>query len=145
MEGAQAPAKGAERAVPEEPKVVVAAGGTAGHVVPAMAVAEELRASGAAVSWLGTRERIEAELVPAAGFEIDFLRVRGIDRRNPLRAARAGIEAVGAVGGARGGPGGLGWGGGWVVGGWEGSRRDRCSVVCFRFNNNLFCYRFVQI
>jgi UDP-N-acetylglucosamine--N-acetylmuramyl-(pentapeptide) pyrophosphoryl-undecaprenol N-acetylglucosamine transferase len=66
-----------------------------------MAVAEELRASGAVVSWLGTRERIEAELVPAAGFEIDFLRVRGIDRRNLLRAARAGVEAVGAVGAAR--------------------------------------------
>jgi UDP-N-acetylglucosamine--N-acetylmuramyl-(pentapeptide) pyrophosphoryl-undecaprenol N-acetylglucosamine transferase len=66
-----------------------------------MAVAEELRASGAAVSWLGTRERIEAELAPAAGFEIDFVRVRGIDRRNPLRAARAGLEALGAVGAAR--------------------------------------------
>ncbi len=66
-----------------------------------MAVAEELRDSGAVVSWLGTRERIEAELVPAAGFEIDYLRVRGIDRRNPLRAARAGVEAIGAVGAAR--------------------------------------------
>jgi len=66
-----------------------------------MAVAEELRASGALVTWLGTRERIEAELVPAAGFEVDFVRVRGIDRRNPLRAARAGIEALGAVGTAR--------------------------------------------
>ena len=41
-----------------EPKVVVAAGGTAGHVVPAMAVADELRARGAEVSFLGTRERI---------------------------------------------------------------------------------------
>jgi UDP-N-acetylglucosamine--N-acetylmuramyl-(pentapeptide) pyrophosphoryl-undecaprenol N-acetylglucosamine transferase len=66
-----------------------------------MAVAEELRASGAEVSFLGTRDRIEAELVPAAGYEIDFLKVRGIDRRNPVRAARAGIEAVGAVGAAR--------------------------------------------
>ncbi|HST69790.1 MAG TPA: UDP-N-acetylglucosamine--N-acetylmuramyl-(pentapeptide) pyrophosphoryl-undecaprenol N-acetylglucosamine transferase [Solirubrobacterales bacterium] len=66
-----------------------------------MAVADELRASGAEVSFLGTRERIEAELVPAAGFEIDFFEVRGIDRRNPLRAARAGFEALGAVGAAR--------------------------------------------
>jgi UDP-N-acetylglucosamine--N-acetylmuramyl-(pentapeptide) pyrophosphoryl-undecaprenol N-acetylglucosamine transferase len=66
-----------------------------------MAVADELRASGAEVSFLGTRERIEAELVPAAGYEIDFLKVRGIDRRNPLRAARAVLEAVGAVGAAR--------------------------------------------
>jgi UDP-N-acetylglucosamine--N-acetylmuramyl-(pentapeptide) pyrophosphoryl-undecaprenol N-acetylglucosamine transferase len=66
-----------------------------------MAVAAELRASGAEVSFLGTRERIEAELVPAAGYEIDFVKVRGIDRRNPVRAARAVAEAVAAVGAAR--------------------------------------------
>jgi len=81
--------------------VVVAAGGTAGHVVPALAVAEELRASGAQVSFLGTRERVEAEMVPAAGYEIDFIKVRGVDRGNPLRAARAGFEALGAVSAAR--------------------------------------------
>ncbi len=63
-----------------------------------MAVADELRASGAEVSFLGTRERIEADLVPAAGYEIDFVKVRGIDRGNRLRAAVAGVEAVGAVG-----------------------------------------------
>jgi UDP-N-acetylglucosamine--N-acetylmuramyl-(pentapeptide) pyrophosphoryl-undecaprenol N-acetylglucosamine transferase len=68
--------------------------------VPAIAVAAELRASGAEVSFLGTRERIEAELVPAAGYEIDFIKVRGIDRRNPLRAAGAAAEAVGAIGSA---------------------------------------------
>jgi UDP-N-acetylglucosamine--N-acetylmuramyl-(pentapeptide) pyrophosphoryl-undecaprenol N-acetylglucosamine transferase len=67
-----------------------------------MAVADELRASGAVVSFLGTKERIEAELVPAAGYEIDFLKVRGIDRRNPLRAAVAVGEAAGAVAAARG-------------------------------------------
>jgi len=66
-----------------------------------MAVADELRASGAEVSFLGTRERIEAQLVPAAGYEIDFVKVRGIDRRNPLKAARAGLEALAAVGAAR--------------------------------------------
>jgi UDP-N-acetylglucosamine--N-acetylmuramyl-(pentapeptide) pyrophosphoryl-undecaprenol N-acetylglucosamine transferase len=66
-----------------------------------MAVADELRASGAEVSFLGTRERVEAEMVPAAGYEIDFVKVRGIDRRNPLRAARAGLEAFGAVAAAR--------------------------------------------
>jgi len=66
-----------------------------------MAVAAELRDSGAEVSFLGTREKIEAELVPAAGYEIDFIKVRGIDRKNPLRAARAGFEALGAVGAAR--------------------------------------------
>jgi UDP-N-acetylglucosamine--N-acetylmuramyl-(pentapeptide) pyrophosphoryl-undecaprenol N-acetylglucosamine transferase len=66
-----------------------------------MAVAAELRDSGAEVTFLGTRERIEAELVPAAGYEIDFIRVRGIDRGNPLRAAGAALEAGVAVGAAR--------------------------------------------
>jgi UDP-N-acetylglucosamine--N-acetylmuramyl-(pentapeptide) pyrophosphoryl-undecaprenol N-acetylglucosamine transferase len=63
-----------------------------------MAVAEELRASGAEVSFLGTRERAEADLVPAAGYEIDFLKVRGIDRGSRLRALRAIGEAWVAVG-----------------------------------------------
>jgi UDP-N-acetylglucosamine--N-acetylmuramyl-(pentapeptide) pyrophosphoryl-undecaprenol N-acetylglucosamine transferase len=66
-----------------------------------MAVADELRASGAEVSFLGTADKMEAELVPAAGYEIDFLKVRGIDRRNPLRAARAALEALAAVRTAR--------------------------------------------
>jgi len=70
-------------------------------VVPAIAVADELRKSGAEVSFLGTREKAEADLVPAAGYEIDFLNVHGIDRRNPLRAARAGFEALGAIGTVR--------------------------------------------
>lgn len=63
-----------------------------------MAVADELRASGAEVTFLGTRERVEADLVPAAGYEIDFVKVRGIDRGNRLRAAVAAVEAIGAVG-----------------------------------------------
>ena len=66
-----------------------------------MAVADELRASGARVTFLGTRERIEAELVPAAGYEIDYIKVRGIDRKNPLRAAGAGFEALASVSAAR--------------------------------------------
>ena len=75
-------------------RVVIAAGGTAGHVVPAIAVADALRAEGAEVSFLGTRERAEADLVPAAGYQIDYLRVSGFDRRNPLKAAVAAWRAV---------------------------------------------------
>ncbi len=48
---------------------MIAAGGTAGHVVPALAVAEALRAEGAEVSFIGG-ERAEAQLVPAAGFPL---------------------------------------------------------------------------
>lgn len=77
-------------------RVVIAAGGTAGHVVPAIAVADALRAEGAAVRFAGG-ERAEAELVPGAGYEIDALKVEGISRSNPLKAARAALKAVSAV------------------------------------------------
>jgi UDP-N-acetylglucosamine--N-acetylmuramyl-(pentapeptide) pyrophosphoryl-undecaprenol N-acetylglucosamine transferase len=83
------------------PRIVIAAGGTAGHVVPAIAVADALRAEGAAVSFVGG-ERAEAELVPAAGYELDPIRVEGISRANPHKAARAVLKAGGAVGAARG-------------------------------------------
>ena len=118
--------------MPERAKSGGGGGGTAGHVVPAMAVADELRASGAEVCFLGTRERIEAELVPAAGYEIDFLTVRGIDRRNPLRAAAAGARGGGAVGAARRALRGRGadvvmGGGGFVAGPGRAGRASRCA------------------
>jgi UDP-N-acetylglucosamine--N-acetylmuramyl-(pentapeptide) pyrophosphoryl-undecaprenol N-acetylglucosamine transferase len=82
------------------PTVVIAAGGTAGHVVPALAVADALKARGAEVAFIGG-ERAEAELVPGAGYPFHPLRVAGIDRRNPLRAARALLLAAGASARAR--------------------------------------------
>jgi UDP-N-acetylglucosamine--N-acetylmuramyl-(pentapeptide) pyrophosphoryl-undecaprenol N-acetylglucosamine transferase len=69
--------------------------------VPALAVADALRDSGAEVSFLGTRDRLEADLVPAAGYEIDFLRLRGLDRGAPLKAAWAAALAAAAVPAAR--------------------------------------------
>jgi UDP-N-acetylglucosamine--N-acetylmuramyl-(pentapeptide) pyrophosphoryl-undecaprenol N-acetylglucosamine transferase len=80
--------------------VIIAAGGTAGHVVPALAVAERLRAAGAEVTFVGG-ERAEAQLVPAAGYELRTIRVEGLSRTNPLRAARAALRAAAAVGVAR--------------------------------------------
>jgi UDP-N-acetylglucosamine--N-acetylmuramyl-(pentapeptide) pyrophosphoryl-undecaprenol N-acetylglucosamine transferase len=79
---------------------VIAAGGTAGHVVPALAIAAALRAEGARVVFAGG-ERAEAQLVPAAGYALEPLRVEGISRSNPLKAARALVRAAGAVGAAR--------------------------------------------
>lgn len=69
--------------------------------MPALAVADALRAEGASVSFAGTPDRAEAELVPAAGYEIDLLRLRGIDRRNPVRAAGAVALAARALPAAR--------------------------------------------
>src|SRR5919198_3722144 len=82
------------------PTIVIAAGGTAGHVVPALAVADALRADGARVVFVGG-ERAEREMVPAAGYELRPIRVEGLSRTNPLRAARAAFRAAGAVVAAR--------------------------------------------
>ncbi|MEJ7876355.1 MAG: glycosyltransferase, partial [Solirubrobacterales bacterium] len=70
-------------------------------MVPALAVADALRDRGALVTFLGTADRAEATLVPEAGYEIDHLRVRGLDRSNPLRAAGALGLAARAVPAAR--------------------------------------------
>jgi UDP-N-acetylglucosamine--N-acetylmuramyl-(pentapeptide) pyrophosphoryl-undecaprenol N-acetylglucosamine transferase len=82
------------------PRVVIAAGGTAGHVVPAIAVADALRAEGAAVTFVGG-QRAETELVPAAGYELDPIAVEGLSRSNPLHALRAAGKAALAVRAAR--------------------------------------------
>lgn len=65
--------------------------------MPALAVAGALRAEGAEVFFVGG-ERAEAELVPAAGYELRTIRVEGLHRRNPLKAARAALRALLAVG-----------------------------------------------
>jgi UDP-N-acetylglucosamine--N-acetylmuramyl-(pentapeptide) pyrophosphoryl-undecaprenol N-acetylglucosamine transferase len=60
------------------------AGGTGGHVFPALAVADELRARGVEVTWLGTRSGIEAEVVPKAGFPIDYINIAGLRGKSLL-------------------------------------------------------------
>jgi UDP-N-acetylglucosamine--N-acetylmuramyl-(pentapeptide) pyrophosphoryl-undecaprenol N-acetylglucosamine transferase len=69
-------------------------------VVPALAVADALRAEGHQVVFAGG-QRAEAELVPAAGYELRPLNVEGISRSNPLKAARAIAKAAAALVAAR--------------------------------------------
>ncbi|TMM04057.1 MAG: UDP-N-acetylglucosamine--N-acetylmuramyl-(pentapeptide) pyrophosphoryl-undecaprenol N-acetylglucosamine transferase, partial [Actinobacteria bacterium] len=79
-----------------QPRIVIAAGGTAGHVVPALAVADALKTEGAQVAFVGG-ERAEAELVPAAGYELHRLDVAPLPRRRPVAAARAALTDARAV------------------------------------------------
>src|SRR5678816_4083365 len=59
---------------------VMAGGGTGGHVIPALAVARELRKRGNLVSFVGTERGIESKLVPADGFELKRIEIGGLNR-----------------------------------------------------------------
>ena len=69
--------------------LLVMAGGTGGHVIPALAVAKDLRARGVKIIWMGTRSGIEHELVPAAGIDLRLVQVSGIRGSGLLRKLTA--------------------------------------------------------
>lgn len=78
-------------------RIVVMAGGTGGHVFPALAVANELRARGVEVSWLGTRLGLEAEVVPDAGFPIDYVHVAGLRGKGVISLLSAPLKLLSAL------------------------------------------------
>ena len=82
-------------------RLMVMAGGTGGHVFPGLAVAKKLQQQGWEIRWLGTADRMEAELVPQHGIEIDFIKVKGIRGLGIGRLIKAPFQVINAIGQAR--------------------------------------------
>lgn len=78
-------------------KIVIMAGGTGGHVFPGLAVAHRLQLEGWQVHWLGTPDRMEADLVPAHGFPIEFINIRGLRNHGLVRKLLAPFQIMKAV------------------------------------------------
>ncbi len=78
-------------------RIVLMAGGTGGHVFPALAIAEALREQGFAVCWLGTQAGLEARVVPAAGIDIEYIRIHGIRSKGWLSLLMAPFKIILAI------------------------------------------------
>jgi UDP-N-acetylglucosamine--N-acetylmuramyl-(pentapeptide) pyrophosphoryl-undecaprenol N-acetylglucosamine transferase len=68
--------------------VVFTGGGTGGHLYPAIAIADALRASHASVAFIGTADRLEATIVPKAGYTLETVSSRPLTRRPSLELVR---------------------------------------------------------
>ncbi len=62
----------------KQPKILIMAGGTGGHVFPGLAIAKDLQESKCKVVWLGTKRGIESRLVEEAGIDIEYINVGGL-------------------------------------------------------------------
>ncbi|WP_253200992.1 undecaprenyldiphospho-muramoylpentapeptide beta-N-acetylglucosaminyltransferase [Collinsella sp. zg1085] len=74
--------------------IAIAAGGTAGHINPALALAEELTGRGYQVRFYGEERRLEGKLVPEHGFDFFPLTVRGFDRSRPWTLVAALVHVL---------------------------------------------------
>jgi UDP-N-acetylglucosamine--N-acetylmuramyl-(pentapeptide) pyrophosphoryl-undecaprenol N-acetylglucosamine transferase len=71
------------------PRIVIAGGGTGGHLFPGLALAERLKARGAEVTFVGTARGIEARVLPKAGYPLELIDVAGLKRQGLLATARS--------------------------------------------------------
>lgn len=78
-------------------KIVIVAGGTGGHIFPGIAVADYLKQAGWQVSWIGTADRMEADVVPKHNIDIDFINVKGVRGNGIKRLVKAPFMVINAI------------------------------------------------
>ncbi|QGZ30040.1 undecaprenyldiphospho-muramoylpentapeptide beta-N-acetylglucosaminyltransferase [Stutzerimonas stutzeri] len=81
--------------------VLIMAGGTGGHVFPALACAHEFQSRGYRVHWLGTPRGIENEVVPAAGLALHLIQVSGLRGKGLAPLLKAPFQLLRSLGQAR--------------------------------------------
>ena len=74
--------------------LVIMAAGTGGHIIPGLAVAQEMQSRGWTISWLGTREGMENRLVPAAGIALDSIGFSGLRGKGLLHTLTGGLRLL---------------------------------------------------
>ncbi|OUR63422.1 undecaprenyldiphospho-muramoylpentapeptide beta-N-acetylglucosaminyltransferase [Colwellia sp. 39_35_sub15_T18] len=72
------------RSKSDSPILLVMAGGTGGHIFPGLAVADMLKQQGWQIHWLGTADKMEANLVPEHGYDISFINISGLRNKGLL-------------------------------------------------------------
>jgi len=77
--------------------VMIMAGGTGGHVFPALAVADELKQQGYDIHWLGTAAGIEADVIPKAGYPLHCIEVTGLRGKGRLTLLAAPFKILKAI------------------------------------------------
>jgi UDP-N-acetylglucosamine--N-acetylmuramyl-(pentapeptide) pyrophosphoryl-undecaprenol N-acetylglucosamine transferase len=78
-------------------KVLIMAGGTGGHIFPALSIARELQTQGIKVEWLGTKKGMESELIPQTGIPIHYISVSGLRGKSLLEKMLSPFVIVVAV------------------------------------------------
>ncbi len=78
----------------DRPTVLIMAGGTGGHIFPALATAEELQKAGCSIHWLGTPNSMEAELVPKHGIDITHIPVTGLRGKGVVNLLKAPLKIL---------------------------------------------------
>ena len=74
--------------------LVIMAAGTGGHIIPGLAVAQEMQSRGWTISWLGTKEGMENRLVPAAGIALDAIGFNGLRGKGLLHTLTGGVRLL---------------------------------------------------